>query len=33
MGFPAEAWILLLVAVIPGIGLAAWNAARGRMTR
>lgn len=30
MGFPASAWVLLVVAVVPGMGLALWNAARGR---
>lgn len=33
MGFPVETWILLFLAVVPGIGLAAWNAARGRLPR
>ena len=33
MGFPAETWILLFLAIVPGIGLAAWNAARGRRSR
>ncbi len=29
-GFPASAWVLLVVAVVPGMALAIWNAARGR---
>ncbi len=29
-GFPASAWILAAVAVIPGLTLAAWNAWRVR---
>ncbi len=33
MGFPASAWVLLIVAVLPGMGLALWNAARGRSPR
>lgn len=29
-GFPLDAWVLLIVAVAPGMALAIWNAARGR---
>ena len=29
-GFPAAAWVLLIVAIVPGMALAIWNAARGR---
>lgn len=29
-GFPVAAWVLLLVAIVPGMALALWNAARGR---
>ena len=29
-GFPATAWVLLVVAIVPGMALAVWNAARGR---
>ena len=29
-GFPLDAWLLLIVAVVPGMALAIWNAARGR---
>ena len=29
-GFPASAWVLLVVAIVPGMVLAIWNAARGR---
>ena len=29
-GFPAAAWVLAFFAVVPGLALAAWNAARGR---
>ncbi len=29
-GFPLAAWVLLVAAVVPGIMLATWNAARGR---
>lgn len=29
-GFPLDAWVLLIVAVVPGMTLAIWNAARGR---
>jgi hypothetical protein len=29
-GFPASAWVLLVVAIVPGMALAIWNAARGR---
>ena len=29
-GFPATAWVLLVVAIVPGMSLAIWNAARGR---
>ena len=31
-GFPASAWVLLIVAIVPGMSLAIWNAARGRRT-
>ncbi len=29
-GFPVAAWVLLVIAVVPGMALALWNAARGR---
>ncbi|MXX85893.1 MAG: hypothetical protein F4Y71_05495 [Acidobacteria bacterium] len=29
-GFPVAAWVLLTVAIVPGMALAIWNAARGR---
>jgi len=29
-GFPGSAWVLLIVAIVPGMALAIWNAARGR---
>lgn len=29
-GFPFAAWVLLVVAVVPGLAIALWNAARGR---
>ena len=29
-GFPVAAWVLLIVAIAPGMALALWNAARGR---
>ncbi len=29
-GFPLTAWVLLVAAVLPGMVLAAWNAAQGR---
>lgn len=29
-GFPIDAWVLLVAAVVPGMALAIWNAARGR---
>ncbi len=29
-GFPVSAWVLLVVAIVPGMALAIWNAARGR---
>ena len=29
-GFPAAAWLLLVVSVVPGLALAGWNAWRVR---
>lgn len=29
-GFPLSAWVLLAAAIVPGMALALWNAARGR---
>ena len=31
-GFPIAAWVLLVAAIVPGMALAIWNAARGRRT-
>ena len=32
-GFPVAAWVLLVIAVVPGMALALWNAARGPEAR